>query len=119
MQTRQTPRKSIKLPSRYFTGTGAPDDVLVTEISAGGCRFASTSPDLTIGARLQIEIAGTGPHHGTVKWAEKGEIGVTFLRNITEAELGEFQSSHIPAASAGLSEREFEPMTKTKPTRFC
>lgn len=119
MQTRQTPRKTVSIPGRYFTGTGVPVDVTVREISVGGCRFESNSPHLTTGVRVQIEIAGTGPHHGTIKWVENGEIGVTFARKLADADLAAFQSSHIPAATPAAPQSAFRPMKAAKQNRFC
>lgn len=119
MQTRQTQRKTLNLPGRYFTGSGVPVDVALTDISVGGCRFKSDSAKLALGTRLQIYIAGSGPHHATIKWVSKGEVGITFTHPLTDEKLDEFKSSHIPDLASNIAAGDFDPMPAGRPQRFC
>ncbi len=119
MQTRQTNRKPITLAGRYFTGQGTPTDVTITDLSSGGCRFASRSPFLTRGARVQIYLEKSGPHHALVKWIEDGEIGVTFNTPLSEDDFATFQNSHVPAVAEDRRAGAFEDMPKSLPNRFC
>ena len=39
MKTRQTKRKQSNVPGRYLAGSGEPQDVVLRDVSVGGCRF--------------------------------------------------------------------------------
>lgn len=119
MRTRQTLRKNITLPGRYFTGLGTPEDVTLSDLSVGGCRFALGERGLKLGAPVQIYVGKTGPHHASVKWVKDGEAGVTFTKPLSDDLFTSFQASHIPDAANGNVMDEFEDMTGAKPQRFC
>ncbi len=119
MRTRQTKRKIIELPGRCYTGQGTPQDVILKDLSVGGCRFETQSVKLGLGSRLQIYIAGTGPHHASVTWVEKGEVGITFRTPLSEEKFEGFQSSHVPVYSQS-SGGAFDAMPEDQSTRrFC
>lgn len=119
MQTRQSQRKRINLPGRYFTGHGSPVAVNLHDLSVGGCRFASDSAKLVRGSRVQIFIAGSGPHHASIKWVEKGEVGVTFAKPLTLEQFEQFQAGHVPDLAQSIKVGEFEEMPGGLPQRFC
>lgn len=119
MQTRKIQRKAIRLPGRYVAGRSRPMDVAVTDVSLGGCRFEARNSRLTLGSRLQIVIAQTGPHHAIVKWANEREVGVTFDKQLTKQQFDAFKNSHVPDVFADADEPAFEPETETRPHRFC
>ena len=119
MRTRQTSRKSITLPGRYFTGLGTPEDVILSDLSVGGCRFALGERDLKMGMPVQLYVANTGPHRATVKWVKDGETGVTFTAPLSDELFASFQASHIPDASNIPSIDDFDDMSSAKPQRFC
>lgn len=119
MQTRKNPRKDITLPGRYFTGLGQPVDVILKDLSTGGCRFEHGSDKLRIGFRLQIYIAGSGPHHAMIRWVENGEVGLTFIQPLSEEEYDAFQPGHVPDVAEVTAPGEFEEMPEYTPRRFC
>ncbi len=119
MQTRQKPRKALNLPGRFFTGLGTPVDVIMSDVSEGGCRFPISAQKLTIGAPMQIYIAGSGPHRAAVRWVADGEAGVIFSVPLDEELVEGFQVSHVPDASAEATPGDFEAMDGEKPRRFC
>ncbi|MFL0354904.1 PilZ domain-containing protein [Erythrobacter sp. GH1-10] len=119
MRTRKNQRRSITLPGRYMTSLGTPEDVVLTDLSVGGCRFAMGSRKLTLGTPLQIYVAGSGPHRAVIKWVDKGEVGVTFSTPLSESEFETFQGSHVPDLAAQGMPGDFEPLTDTRPQRFC
>jgi len=119
MKTRQKPRKAFVLPGRYFTGQGMPMDVTLTDISEGGCRFATHGRMLPLGASLQIYVANSGPHLASVKWAAKGEVGITFSAPLDAEKFEKFQNSHVPDASWSEDVGEFDAMPDAPPRRFC
>lgn len=119
MQTRKIPRKTISIPGRYFTGRGAPADVIVRDLSTGGCRFDTDRPDLAPGTRMQLYLGKSGPHHAIVKWGGKGEVGVTFSVPLDEGLFEGFKSSHVPDLPENTRAGEFDDMPEHLPNRFC
>lgn len=119
MRTRKSLRKNINLPGRYFTGAGEPQDIVLRDLSPGGCRFSTGLRRLTPGSPLQIYVAGTGPHRAIVKWVADGEAGLGFLVPLPEGQFGGFQSSHIPDPSDRNVNASFDDISQTKPQRFC
>lgn len=129
MRTRQTQRKTISLPGRYFTGRGSPVDVQLGDLSVGGCRFAIGSDPLPLGAPVQIFVEGAGPYRAIVKWVEGGEAGVTFTVPLTDEQFANFRNSHVPGFPAPDSRvhdnssrdtlASAEAMPKALPQRFC
>lgn len=119
MQTRKNPRKAITLPGRYFTGLGDPVDVQLTDLSTGGCSFAVGPGKLMLGSRLQIFVAGSGPHHASIKWLKDGEAGVCFAVPLDEEEFDKMQPSHIPDLTPEAMPGDFDEMKPGLPLRFC
>ena len=118
MRTRQSERKTITLPGRYLTDYGMPADVLLTDVSAGGCRFKTDTSRLSVGTPLQIVIDGNGPHHATIKWVRQGEVGVTFNHRLAQDVLDQFRHSHVGVAAGAAGDR-FDETTGALPRRFC
>ena len=54
-----------------------------------------------------------------IKWVDKGEVGVTFSTPLSESEFETFQGSHVPDLAAQGMPGDFEPLTDTRPQRFC
>ncbi|MBD2842943.1 PilZ domain-containing protein [Erythrobacter rubeus] len=119
MRTRQTSRKTITLPGRYFTGLGSQVDVTLTELSVGGCRFPASGKKLIPGAPLQIYIGASGPHRANIRWSENGEVGVTFATPLSEEQLGRLQDDQAAAASAPAPPGEGDDLPGAMPHRFC
>lgn len=119
MQTRQNPRRNINIPGRYSTGVGSPVDVVVTDISEGGCRFPNDAPNLAVGMPMQIFIAGSGPHRATVRWIEQGEAGIVFTVPFSEESIADFKSGNIPDIDMAAHPSDFEAMPDMQPRRFC
>lgn len=119
MKTRQKPRKNINLPGRYFTGLGDPVDVLLADVSEGGCRFEAGPQRLVIGSPLQIFVAGSGPHRAAVRWIDNGEVGVTFASPLATELLQSFKASHVPDLSDDATPGDFASLPDSLPHRFC
>ena len=120
MQTRQTSRKTISLPGRYFTGRGVPTGVTLKDLSVGGCRFAmAPSARLALGVPIQIYIAGTGPHHARAKWVEDGEAGITFSQPLADEQFEKFQNGDFADLPDDTKADTFESMASGRPHRFC
>lgn len=119
MRTRQTNRKHISLPGRFSTGLGEPQDVVLRDLSCGGCRFAAGSQKIAPGAPLQIYVGQTGPHRAIVRWAKEGEVGLGFLKPLTQQQFESFQASHIPDSTNANPQAAFEDMGDLTSQRFC
>lgn len=119
MQTRNTQRKIISLPGRYFTGHGTAHDVMLADISPSGCRFHSDNRRLAVGGRVQIYVESWGPFHAIIKWLRDGEVGVRFTAPIEPANFARFQNSHIKVGSPGPDENAFDAVPVSPPARFC
>lgn len=119
MQTRKKPRKVLDLPGRYFTGLGTPVDVVLSDVSEGGCRFPIGSQKLAIGSPLQIYIAGVGPYRAAIRWVEDGHAGVTFSVPLDPEQVDNFKAEHVSGTSNAATTEAFEPMDDAKPRRFC
>jgi hypothetical protein len=122
MQTRQKARRKINVPGRYFTGVGAPVDVVLRDISEGGCRFPVEAAHLAIGAPVQIFVGTSGPHRAAVRWVSGGEVGIKFAAPLPAHTIAQFQNSHIPDPSDPAATGGFAPMSpdpQGTPRRFC
>lgn len=119
MRTRKTSRKAINLPGRYFTGLGEPHDVLLRDLSTGGCRFEARQRRLVPGSPLQIYVAGTGPHRAIVKWVADDDVGLGFVTPLSDEQFGRFQTSHIPDSADVNTHADFDDISDVKPQRFC
>lgn len=107
------------MPGRYFTGRGSPVDVQLSDLSVGGCRFATGAQSLTLGSPVQIYVGGAGPFRANVKWVEKGEAGVTFAAPLSDEQFANFRNSHVPDFAELQRSNEFEDMPDSPPQRFC
>ena len=119
MRTRQTTRKQINLPGRYQTGLGEPQDVILRDLSVGGCRFETGGRKFAPGAPLQILVAGTGPHSAIVKWIDSGEVGLNFTVPLGEDQFESFKSSHVPDPEENNLKAQFKDIGDIRPQRFC
>ena len=83
------------MPGRYLTGLGVPHDVILRDLSVGGCRFETGGRNFALGSPVQIFVAGTGPHRATVKWVADGEVGLSFTVELTQQQFDAFQSTPL------------------------
>ncbi|MEE4199694.1 PilZ domain-containing protein [Erythrobacter sp.] len=119
MRTRQTMRKTINLPGHYLADLGEPRDVVLRDLSVGGCRFDCGGRRFALGAPIQIFVAGTGPHRAIVKWVSDGEVGIGFQAPLSEAQFDAFQASHVPDPVIAARRMVFDDISDMKPQRFC
>ena len=119
MQTRQAPRRKINIPGRYFTGLGDPVDVILSDISDGGCRFPAGTFGPNLGQAIQIYVGPSGPHKAAVTWVKDGEIGITFRRRLPADLVAGLHSSHIPDTRIMSAADAFEAMDEEPTRRFC
>lgn len=119
MRTRQANRKLISLPGRFSTGLGEPQDVILRDLSCGGCRFEHGAQKVAPGAPMQIYVGQTGPHRAIVRWVQGGEVGLGFEKPLSEQQFRSFQSTHIPDSADVAANAAFDEIGEMTPQRFC
>ena len=77
-------RKSERLPVLLRgccrSRSGFRDDVVITDISAEGCRVESRSSTLRTGDLVLVRLQGLEGQTGTVCWTENTALGIRFDR---------------------------------------
>jgi hypothetical protein len=71
-------RESVIIPGRCQVGERAVEDVLVTDLSANGCRLRGNSIGVTKTEPVQLWLGDGGPIPARLKWVKKGSLGLAF-----------------------------------------
>lgn len=71
-------RTLVSIQGRYRTGSGVARDVIVSDISANGCKFYDRFSNLKVDCRITIRIGNIGPLDAVVRWRVGQLIGVKF-----------------------------------------
>lgn len=79
-QPRQFARLSMAMPARCRSLGGFIDDVVVRDLSAGGCRLVSHALTVRPGMRIVVRPAGLEGLCGEVRWVRGHEAGIEFER---------------------------------------
>lgn len=126
MRTRKVERKQTELAGQCCTSQGRLFDITVHDLSNGGCRFADDDPALFVGAPANIMINGTGPHRCFVRWREDGQVGVSFVRPMSEDEIAQVLSGKMPPRAPAQAMPDEKPASAPQPAaptgmvrRFC
>ena len=75
---RTAPRESVIIPGKCQVGERAVEEVLVTDLSARGCRLRGNSIGVTKAEPVQLWLGDAGPIAARLKWIKKGSIGLAF-----------------------------------------
>lgn len=75
---RGSPRESVVIPGRCQVGERAVEEVLVTDLSACGCRLRGNSIGVTKAEPVQLWLDEIGPIAAKLKWVKKGSLGLAF-----------------------------------------
>lgn len=81
---RAEPRESVIIPGKCQVGGRPAEEVLVTDLSAKGCRLRGNSIGVTKSEQVHLWLGDIGPLEARLKWVKKGSLGLAF-----EAPLGE------------------------------
>ncbi len=80
----QTARAQTRVPTRLAgrcgIGSNPPEDVLVVDLTANGCRLVGISAGVSRGDPLTLWLGSGSPIAGKLKWAKKASVGVAFDR---------------------------------------
>jgi len=79
-EPRQYPRLSMAMPARCRSLGGFVDDVVVRDLSAGGCRVVSHALTIRPGMRIVVRPPGLEGLCGEVRWVHGHEAGIAFER---------------------------------------
>ena len=99
---RAGPRKLVVIPARCKVGERAVEDVLVTDLSAKGCRLRGNSIGVTKTEPVQLWLADGGPITARLKWVKKGSLGLAFEAALDEAILQPLIDAPAPPAPSNV-----------------
>lgn len=89
-------REPVVIAGTCQIGEQAVEDVLVTDLSARGCRLRGNSVGVTKTEPVQLWLGDAGPFAARLKWVKKGSLGLGFETALDEAFLDKLLSA--PAA---------------------
>ena len=81
-EERSSRRLGLAMPARCRMLSGFTEDVVIRDISEGGCRVAGSCLRLRAGDRVLLRPPGMESLAGTVRWFERGEAGIAFERGL-------------------------------------
>ena len=84
MRTRKVDRKQVEVQGQCCSVQGRLFDIVLNDLTTGGCGFPDPEGILSIGSPVNLMICGTGPHRAHVRWADKGCVGVSFQRPLSD-----------------------------------
>ena len=82
MQARKTSRVRTDADATCKNPRGFSWDVLVDDLSIGGCRVDDPRHGRELGSHIQIMIAETGPYTAEVAWRQGDRVGLEFLAKL-------------------------------------
>lgn len=77
---RRARRLALAMPARCRTLSGFAEDVVIRDVSEGGCRIAGAVLKMCAGDRLLLRPPGMESLAALVRWANRHEAGVEFER---------------------------------------
>ncbi|MHA6317496.1 PilZ domain-containing protein [Altererythrobacter sp. CAU 1778] len=77
-EEREAERRTISAIGRYRSGRGIAREVELQNLSRTGCRFFERFGKLEPGKEISLRVGSLAPIIATVRWREKGYVGVSF-----------------------------------------
>lgn len=84
MRVRRSSRVGLTATGSCRTARGITFDVVVADLSPGGCRIDDPAGLLAQGEQIRLTIAATGPHMAEVAWRRRGRVGIEFRSDLPE-----------------------------------
>ncbi|MET0251908.1 MAG: PilZ domain-containing protein [Novosphingobium sp.] len=84
-RVRAHPRTFVEIEARCLIVAGFAADVLVTNISAGGCEVRAKAGYLSEGWSVGIAFEGMNPLRGVVCWTSDTTVGVRFAARLSSS----------------------------------
>jgi hypothetical protein len=104
VRTRKTTRLPITATGACRSAHGMLWDVVLADLSEGGCRIADARGRLRQGEMVRLFIAGTGPHLARVAWRDAGEAGLVFQSNLSARVIRHFAEADWDGARAAYDD---------------
>lgn len=76
-QIKRNPRVEVRHKGVLIDSEGVESDVIVTDISAEGCRLQTDGTPL-IGEEVHLRVGRMGDYPGQIRWALGDEAGMVF-----------------------------------------
>ena len=99
---RAAPRESVVIPGRCQVGERAVEEVLVTDLSARGCRLRGNSIGVTKAEPVRLWLGEAGPIAARLKWIKQGSIGLAFDSPLDETVLQPLLDAPVPPAPSNV-----------------
>ncbi len=99
---RAGPRESVIIPGKCQVGERPAEEVLVTDLSARGCRLRGNSIGVTKTEPVQLWLGDAGPIAARLKWVKKGSIGLAFESALDDAFLQPLLDAPAPPVPANV-----------------
>ena len=99
---RAGPRESVIIPGKCQVGDRLIEEVLVTDLSAQGCRLRGNSIGVTKTEPVQLWLGDAGPIAARLKWVKKGSIGLAFESALDEAFLQPLLDAPVPPVPSNV-----------------
>jgi hypothetical protein len=99
---RAGPREAVIIPGKCQVGDRLAEEVLVTDLSARGCRLRGNSIGVTKTEPVQLWLGDAGPIAARLKWVKKGSIGLAFESALDEAFLQPLLDAPVPPVPSNV-----------------
>ena len=84
---RNNAREAVAITATCRIGDRAEEQVLVTDLNAGGCRMHTSAVGVTRAEPLVLVLPGCEPIDATLKWIKGGSLGVRFATPLGEEQV--------------------------------
>lgn len=71
-------RVPVRIPVNCQVGEQAPEDTIVTDLSANGCKLLAVTVGALKSQSVVLRFAGEAPVAGRLKWIKQASLGVAF-----------------------------------------
>jgi len=95
-------RESVVIPGTCQVGDRLPESVLITDLSAGGCRLRADSIGVTKSEPVQLWFGDVGPILAKLKWIKKGSLGLAFDTRLEDKVLEDLLANPIAPAPTNV-----------------
>jgi len=92
-------RDSVAISGTFQVGDRQIENVLVTDLSAEGCRLQGDSVGVTKAEPMQLWLGDVGPIPARLKWLKQGSIGLGFDTALDEALLQRLHDTPAPPSN--------------------
>src|SRR5437870_2857948 len=85
--SRDGARQPVRIPASCQVGDRAAEDVIVTDISEGGCKLRLVSIGVTKSEPVMLQFGDEPPISGRLKWVKQASLGIAFDRAVADDQL--------------------------------